>query len=109
MKAGEAQRGSDQQAAAQAGEAGGGRSGHGPRLRVHERLHSARTGQTGSRVGLAVTTDETPATHLKDLPTTELPLVLVQDENAAIWEDQPPEADDAAELRSVLNSLRGCA
>lgn len=57
-----------------------------------------------------MTTDETPTTHLKDLPTTELPLVLVQNEDAAIWEEAPePEADDTGELRSVLNSLRGCA
>jgi hypothetical protein len=55
---------------------------------------------------MAVTTDETSMTPLSDLPTAELDLPLLQDENAAIWE-RP--ALPVEERPSILNSLRGCS
>jgi hypothetical protein len=55
---------------------------------------------------MAVTTDETALTPLSDLPTAELPLPLLQDEDAEIWERPAPPVQ---ERPSILNSLRGCS
>jgi hypothetical protein len=55
---------------------------------------------------MAVTTDETATTPIKDLPTAELDLPLLQDENAEIWERPTLPVE---ERPSILNSLRGCS
>jgi hypothetical protein len=55
---------------------------------------------------MAVTTDETALRPLSDLPTAELPLPLLQDEDAEIWERSTSPVE---ERPSILNSLRGCS